>query len=126
VKLDKPVKGDREKQYEQFSRFPHMFLGVGQYPPPTAQKPEAQWYLRIRLVTSGELGAGTDADIVAHVGGKRHVLDYMPRHNPLLAYNDFEAGDEPVPAPSWKLRQIAPVWIGLTTWGEWGANAGPT
>ena len=96
VKLDKPVKGDREKQYEQFSRFPHMFLGVGQYPPPTAQNPEAQWYLRIRLVTSGELGAGTDADIVAHVGGKRHVLDYMPRHNPLLAYNDFEAGDDQV------------------------------
>jgi hypothetical protein len=96
VKLDKPVKGAREMQYEDFSRFPHMFLGVGEYPPPSVRRPSREWYLRVRLVTSGAVGAGTDADIVAHAGGRRHVLDYMPRHNPLLAYNDFEAGDDQV------------------------------
>lgn len=94
VTLDQPVKGDREKQYEQFSRFPHMFLGVGAYPPPATQRPSGQWYLRVQLTTADDAGAGTDADIVAHAGGRRHVLDYMPRHNPLLAYNDFEAGDD--------------------------------
>ncbi|WP_129337074.1 hypothetical protein [Cellulomonas endophytica] len=87
--------GERERQYEDFSRFPYGFAAVGTYPPPVQEDPE-EWYLRVRLVTAGESGAGTDADVVAHAAGRSDVLDHMPRDNPLLAYDDFEAGDDHV------------------------------
>ena len=95
VKTALPVPGERERQYEDFFRFPHMFLGVGSYPPPVTE-PTGQWYLRVRLVTAKDAGAGTDADIMVHAARRHEVLDYMPRDFPGLAYNDFEAGDDQV------------------------------
>jgi hypothetical protein len=94
---------EREREYEQFDRFPYTFLSVGPYPPDpggtTLYSDGA--YLRVRLRTSGESGAGTDANIalVGYVGnqpGKEFLLDYMPKANPLIAHNDFEAGDNTV------------------------------
>jgi hypothetical protein len=93
VKNAPPVAGAREQQFENFSLFTYGFSSVGPYPPPV-QENEDEWYLRVRLVTAGDAGAGTDADIVARAGSRSDVLDYMPRDHPLLAYNDFEAGDD--------------------------------
>jgi hypothetical protein len=93
---------EREREYEQFDRLPYTFLSVGPYPPdlPRGLHYADGTYLRVRLRTSGASGAGTDADIslVGHVGGvgKSYLLDYMPKANPLIAYNDFEAGDNTV------------------------------
>ena len=53
-----------------------------------------EFYLRLKLTTSRDANSGTDSDIIAHVDGKQFLLDYMPRENPLIAYNDLEAGDE--------------------------------
>ena len=93
VKTAAPTAGARERQYENFAQFPYGFAAVGPYPPPVNENPE-DWYLRVRLTTASEAGAGTDADIVVHAGGRSDVLDYMPRDHPLIAYNDFEAGDD--------------------------------
>ncbi|KGM03410.1 hypothetical protein Q760_04030 [Cellulomonas cellasea DSM 20118] len=84
---------DRERQFEEFHRFPYGFAAVGPYPPPVNEQAD-EWYLRVRLVTGRDPGAGTDSDIVVHAGGRSDVLDYMPRDHPLLAYNDFESGDD--------------------------------
>lgn len=88
--------GAREHQFENFSQLPHLFLAAGPFPPPP-EEPADDWYLRVRLVTGRDPDAGTDADIVAHLPDQSEVLlDYMPRAHPLLAYNDFEAGDDQV------------------------------
>lgn len=83
----------KEDPFEKFNAFPYMFLTTGAYPP-SAHEPQGDWYLRVRLRTDDDNGAGTDADIVAHVQGQRFLLDYMPRRVPGLAYDDFEAGDD--------------------------------
>ena len=85
----------REDPFEKFNSFPYMFMTAGPYPPP-AQEPQRDWYLRVRLRTDDDFGSGTDSDIVAHVQGRRFLLDYMPRKLPGLAYNDFESGDDQV------------------------------
>jgi hypothetical protein len=89
---------EREAEYEKFDRFPYTFLSAGPYPRSSLY--DDGTYLRVRLKTSGESGAGTDATIavVGHVGNQSQhfVLDYMPKANPLIAYNDFEAGDNTV------------------------------
>lgn len=85
----------KEKQYENFSRFPYHFISAGPYPP-DLRTPEEEWYLRLQIRTGSERGAGTDADIYAEADGKRFLLDYTPRANPILNHNDFESGDDEV------------------------------
>ncbi len=83
----------REQEYEEYNRFPYTFLSAGPYPP-DQHTPEEEYYLRVRLKTSNDEGSGTDADIYLHADGKEFLLDYLPRVNPLIAYNDFETGDD--------------------------------
>lgn len=88
---------DRTKQFEHYNRFPYTFLSAGPYPTPafiTAN--DNQFFLRVRLTTGTRTFSGTDADIYLEAGGKRFLLDYLPRANPILAYNDFEAGDDTI------------------------------
>ncbi len=85
----------RTRQYEIYNCLPYTFLSAGQYPT-LAFRPagDNQWFLRLRLKTGSQMGAGTDADIVLEAARQRFLLDYMPRANPVLAVNDFEAGDD--------------------------------
>jgi hypothetical protein len=87
--------GSKERQFEDFDSFPYMFLTVGPYPP-GADESENDWFLRLRLKTADESGAGTDSDIYAIANGRRRLLDYMPREIPGLGHNDFVAGDDEV------------------------------
>ena len=88
---------ERIKQYEHYNRLPYTFLSAGGYPTSAFRAAgDNQFFLRVRLRTGTETGAGTDADIVLEVQGQQFLLDYMPRANPLLAVNDFEAGDDMV------------------------------
>lgn len=135
VKSSSP-RGLRGAQYEQYHRFPYMFLTVGPYPPeidtahtvegeaggaaaseprirplpaplpnmPAPTLPDLEhiqysghvWYLRVELHTADVTDAGTNADIYLLAGGKRFLLDYMPREIPGLAYDDLQAGDRQV------------------------------
>jgi hypothetical protein len=94
------LSSNQTKPYEDYSNFPYTFLSAGSYPPPVtfypAGGPQFTCYLRVRLVTGRQGGSGTDADIVLEADGQRFLLDYMPRANPVLAVNDFEAGDDMV------------------------------
>jgi hypothetical protein len=83
---------NREQQYENFSKFPYQFISAGPYPP-NINTPEEEYYLRVLIRTANELNAGTDADIYLEAGGKRYLLDYMHRANPIIAYNDLERND---------------------------------
>lgn len=82
----------KEKQYEEYHRFPFQFLSAGTYPP-DLRTPEEEWYLRVQTRTGTDRGAGTDSDIYLEADGKRFLLDYLPRANPIIGYNDFESGD---------------------------------
>ncbi|MDQ3813371.1 MAG: hypothetical protein M3347_05415, partial [Armatimonadota bacterium] len=99
VKTEKPEtspKDTRYNEYEQYNRFPYTFLSAGTYPP-RLDKPEEEYYLRVRLKTSSDANAGTNSDIYLRAAGsKGFLLDYMPGANPVIAYNDFEAGDDQV------------------------------
>ena len=86
---------DLEVEYESYHKFPYMFLTAGPYPPPL-NTPEEQYYLRVRLKTSTENLSGTNSDIYLWANGDPYLLDYLPKANPALAYNDFEAGDDGV------------------------------
>jgi hypothetical protein len=90
---DQPI---REKQFEDYSKFPYTFLSAGKYPPEELSAEE--YFLRVRLRTARDSGAGTDADIDLRPNGVDSspptLLDYMPRANPIIAYNDFEQGDD--------------------------------
>ena len=55
-----------------------------------------KYYLRVRLQTSRANKAGTDGDIKLRTMGETHTLDYLPGANPIIAYNDFERGDDQV------------------------------
>ncbi len=92
VKSD-PATGTGEREYEQYNKFPYMFLSAGPYPPDTGWQGD-EYYLRVRLKTSADANSGTDSDIYLHAGGKSFLLDYMPGANPVIAHNDFEAGDD--------------------------------
>ena len=82
-------------QYEDFHRQGLHFVGTGTYPP-APSTPVAEWFLRLRIVTANTFGAGTDADIFARTPYGEVLLDTMAGRNPLIAYNDFEAGDDQV------------------------------
>lgn len=83
----------REHQFETYSLFPYFFITAGPWPPASGAVTD-EYYLRVRIRTGRDLGAGTDSDIYLHADGKAYLLDYMPRANPVIAYNDFEAGDD--------------------------------
>ncbi len=88
---------ERTKQYEHYNKMPYTFLSAGQYPTPAFRAAgDDQFFLRVRLKTASQAGSGTDADIYLEAGGQKFLLDYMPRANPILAVNDFEAGDDMV------------------------------
>lgn len=86
-----------EAQFEEFHRQGSRFIGTGPYPPDPGPVIE-EWFLRLRLVTSDEQGAGTDADIYAgtDTSAGETLLDNMPDAGPALAYDDFETGDDQV------------------------------
>lgn len=83
----------KEDQFENFNAFPLLFLGTGPYP---VESTDDGYYLRVVIKTKDEFLAGTDADIKLIADGKEFDLDYMEGANPLIGYNDFEAGDETV------------------------------
>jgi hypothetical protein len=87
--------GLNDEQFEQYHRFPYQFLSAGPYPPPAHEQAD-EWYLRVRVRTADEVGAGTDAPIILRaVGGtEAFPLDYAKDRNALLAYDDHEAGDD--------------------------------
>jgi hypothetical protein len=85
----------KESNFEDFSRFGHTFVSAGPYPP-KSPLPPAETFLRVRLTTGREADAGTNADLVLTAAGKEFLLDYMPRAHPVIAYNDFEPGDDAV------------------------------
>lgn len=92
VKTTAPV-SPKEHEYEHYDRFPYMFLTTGSYPP-TLDETGDEYYLRVRLSTSTDADAGTDADIYLLAdGAPLFHMDYLPDANPAIAYNDFEAGD---------------------------------
>ncbi len=100
VKTEGSTPANRERQFENYNQFPYTFISAGPYPP-KALTPE-EIYLRVRLKTANTSGAGTDSDIYLKADNQdikngdedKTLLDYMPRANPVLAYNDFEAGDD--------------------------------
>lgn len=88
---------ERTKQYEHYNKLPYTFLSAGPYPTPAFRvADDEQFFLRVRLKTASERGAGTDADIILEANGQKFLLDYLPRANPIIAVNDFEAGDDMV------------------------------
>lgn len=92
----------REQEYEKYHRFVYQFLSAGPYPPPLDGGTPADqgFYLRVRLKTSDDTFAGTDADIYLTADGREHLLDYLPAHDTmtkrLIAFNDFETDDNTV------------------------------
>jgi hypothetical protein len=84
-------------QFEQPWRMPFTFASAGQYPPDPMGGDEG-WFLRLEIATSTTTNAGTDADIIADVGGQQFLLDHMHERKGgigdyrLLEWNDFEAG----------------------------------
>lgn len=103
---------DRFAQFETFSKLPYHFLAAGDYPvsnptrnPSDPGASARGWFLRLRIKTADEFGAGTNADIVARVRTENStrdvLLDYLPTddktgrtNNRLLVYDDFERGDD--------------------------------
>lgn len=106
--------------WEDFSQLPYRFITAGPYPPPQGHDDSDDWYLRLSIRTADEAFAGTDADIVPYVNGRRFpVLDHgvqpevPPGGDPpsrsllqtLMGHNDFETGDTaayiigPIPGP---------------------------
>ena len=94
----------RERQYENYARFPYMFLTAGPYPG-SARESSSGYYLRLDITTSNQKLSGTDADIYAIVNGEEFPLDYMPTQydeetgegrvtalQRAFSYNDFEKG----------------------------------
>lgn len=81
----------REREFENFSKFPYTFLSAGKYPVQLPGKGD-EYFLRIKLKTSNAAFAGTNADVRLKVGNENTLLDYLPRGLPLVA-DDFEAGD---------------------------------
>jgi hypothetical protein len=91
--------------WEDFDALPYRFLTAGPYPP---IDDASAWYLRLSIRTSDTDFAGTDADIVPIVDGRRlAALDHgVPPRPPgpgmapsstvpelVLGHNDFERGD---------------------------------
>jgi hypothetical protein len=91
VKNDNPTT-TKEDEFERYDRRPYQFISSGPYPIASGP-PSHEYYLRVRLQTSNDSGAGTDSDIYLHALGKRFLLDHLPRKIPGLAYDDFETGD---------------------------------
>lgn len=85
---------EKEDSFEKFNHFPFQFLSAGEYP--VASEDDDGYYLRVVLKTSSASNSGTDADILLIADGQTFNLDYMPGASAMVAYNDFEAGDETV------------------------------
>ncbi|GIV18437.1 MAG: hypothetical protein KatS3mg023_0188 [Armatimonadota bacterium] len=105
VKTTGFAESERTRQFERYHNLPYTFLSAGAYPTPAFRAAgDNQFFLRVRLKTASQTGSGTDADIYLEAGGQKFLLDYAPRTNPILAVNDFEAGDDMVyvvgPLPS--------------------------
>lgn len=85
----------RHSQWNDFDKFPFLFAAFGSYPPQKSTcGDENKYYLRVRLKTGSDAGAGTDADIYLKAGGKKYLLDYIP--GTVSFYNDFEKEDNAV------------------------------
>jgi hypothetical protein len=87
-------------QWENFGKLGYQFVSAGTYPP-KATDPVEEHFLRVKIKTSTETYSGTDSNIYAVVNGQSFLLDNMPAHGEsvakhVLAYNDFEAGDDNV------------------------------
>lgn len=93
VKQTPADQNTREREYENFSKFPYLFLSAGKYPVQLPGKTE-EYFLRLKLKTSNASFAGTNADVRLKIGNEPvgQLLDYLPRGMPGLA-DDFEAGD---------------------------------
>ena len=118
IKREGTDQQSREAQFEDFSKLGYQFLTAGPYPVANSTvldieaalnvaQTSSGWYLRLGVATASALFSGTNADIYAEVRGafgtERVLLDYLPTtyqfgrtNNPLLVYNDFEAGDDDV------------------------------
>jgi hypothetical protein len=83
----------KEAQFETYNKQYFSFLTAGPYPPASKSSDDG-YYLKLRLKTGDVTGGGTDADIYVKAQGKEFLLDNCPRANPILAYNDFETGDD--------------------------------
>ena len=94
--------------YENFNQLPYRFISTGQYPPTPNERDADQWYVRLTVATADESNAGTDADIVPFIDGRRFgSLDHAPRPprpesgerpsrgaaRSILGINDHERGD---------------------------------
>jgi hypothetical protein len=102
--------GARTNQFEDYTKVAYQFMTAGPYPILNAASPRNPrhltsngWYLRLRIRTGTDEGAGTDADIRLRAGGREYLLDYLPTSDaqarvssPFLVYNDFENGDNDV------------------------------
>lgn len=87
-------------QWENFGKLGYQFVSAGTYPP-KATDPVEEHFLRVKIKTDTETYSGTDSNIYAVVNGESFLLDNMPAHGEsvakhVLAYNDFEAGDNDV------------------------------
>jgi hypothetical protein len=102
--------GARTNQFEDYTKVAYQFMTAGPYPILNAASPRNPrhltsdgWYLRLRIRTGTDEGAGTDADIRLRADGREFLLDYLPTSDakarvssPFLVYNDFENGDNDV------------------------------
>lgn len=112
LRIEMRRESSRAAQFEDFSKLPYLFLSAGSYPVANAAREGMEesgnpygWYLRVKLRTGEGFFDDTDSDIFAEVrvGGfwKPFKLDYLPitdttgrTDNPILAYDDFERGDD--------------------------------
>jgi hypothetical protein len=84
-----PFKTDTEP-WERFDLMPYRFMTVGDYPP-DANDDGGGWFAWVRIKTSDDALAGTDADITVIIDGEEFgALDFAPGHHPIVAHNDFE------------------------------------
>ena len=79
----------REKQFEDYGQLPYLFMTAGPYHTGDGEG----IYLRLKIRTSSERKAGTNADIEVTADGRTDVLDWGRGVAQPLAYNDFERGD---------------------------------
>ncbi len=95
----------REAQFESYNRFGFQFLSAGPYVYDMGSSASNPWwfsrsveqvFLRVRIKTSNDRKSGTNADIKLVADGQTFNLDYLPDANPVLAYDDFERGDDQV------------------------------
>ena len=66
--------------FEKFNQLPYRFISTGPYPPSPKVDDTDKWYVRLTVATADEKNAGTNADIVPIIDGKRFpALDHAPQ-----------------------------------------------